>query len=149
MEQLNEELLNAWLRLSVTICNKRLVSGMPYNEAIVCNLLYHQRNNCPGQYLTATDLCERTNMLKSLMNRTINHLEKKGLVERKRSDKDKRQIYVCLNENNIEIYEKEHAEVMKTVQKIIDKIGVESIDDIIKMFQNISDAATECLKNNV
>ena len=106
MKQINEELLSAWLRLSVTICNKRIVSGMSYNEAIVCNLLYHQRNSYPEEYLTATNLCEKTNMHKSLMNRTINYLEKKGLVERRRSEKDKRQVFVIFNEKNIDIYEK-------------------------------------------
>lgn len=148
MEQINEDLLSAWLRLSVTICNKRIVSGFSYNEAIVCNMLYHQRNNYPGEYLTATDLCNRTYMLKSLMNRTINNLEKRSIVVRKRSDKDRRLVYVMLNENNIHIYEKEHKEIIETVGSIAEKIGTEKIHDVIEMFQTVSDAALDYLKNN-
>lgn len=148
MEQLNEELLSAWLRLSVTICNKRIVSGLSYNEAIVCNMLYHQRNNHPGEYLTATDLCNRTYMLKSLMNRTINNLEKQELVVRKRSEKDRRLVYVMLNEENIHKYEEEHEKIIQTVNQIAEKIGIEKIHDVIEMFNAISDAALDYLKKN-
>ena len=148
MKQINEELLSAWLRLSVTICNKRIVSGMSYNEAIVCNLLYHQRNSYPEEYLTATNLCEKTNMHKSLMNRTINYLEKKGLVERRRSEKDKRQVFVIFNENNIDIYEREHKKFIETVSDIVEKIGIEKVEDIIKIFNDVSGAAADYLKNS-
>ena len=38
MEALSEELLTAWLRLSSVINNQRLVAGLSFNEAVVCNL---------------------------------------------------------------------------------------------------------------
>ena len=36
---LNEDLLSAWLRLGAVIDNQRLVSDLPFNEAMVCGLL--------------------------------------------------------------------------------------------------------------
>ena len=36
---LNEELLEAWLRLSCVIDNQRLAADFPFNEALVCGLL--------------------------------------------------------------------------------------------------------------
>ena len=61
MEQLNEELLSAWLRLSSTIDNQRLVRGMSFNEALVCNLMVHARRQ--GRTLTARDLCQDSGIL--------------------------------------------------------------------------------------
>ena len=34
-----ERLLSAWLTLSSTLWNERIVTGMTFNEAFVCNLL--------------------------------------------------------------------------------------------------------------
>ena len=73
MDSLNENLLNAWLRLSTSINNPRIVSEMTYNESLVCNILYNHSES----EITATDLCNATKMLKSQMNRTLNQLEKK------------------------------------------------------------------------
>ena len=36
---LDEELLAAWLRLGSIIDNQRLVSELPFNEAMVCGLI--------------------------------------------------------------------------------------------------------------
>ncbi len=71
MENLNEKLLNAWLTLSSVVNNERIVSSIPFNEAHVCNLLYRQRMENPGVFLTATELCARTRMLKSQMNKVL------------------------------------------------------------------------------
>lgn len=76
MDNLHESLLNSWLRLSTSINNARLVSEMTYNESLICNILYNQSKTV-NKYLTATDLCRMTNMLKSQMNRTLTQLEKK------------------------------------------------------------------------
>ena len=48
-----ERLLSAWLTLSSTLWNERIVTGMTFNEAFVCNLLSRQD---AAQPLTATDL---------------------------------------------------------------------------------------------
>ena len=88
----NEALLKTWLRLSTSIINNRLVSEMSYNESLVCSILYP--NTKMGMYMTATELCHFTKMLKSQMNRTLNILEEKKLILRRRSDTDKRQVMI-------------------------------------------------------
>ena len=149
MKGFNEELLSAWLRLSNTICNERIVTQLPYNEALICNILNNQRKKFPGEYLTATDLCEKTRLLKSLMNRTLNNLEEKGLIVRKRSEEDKRSVYVMFNEENISYYEKGHEEVLEVVDEIVNKIekriGSEKTKEIVDVFNVISDAALEVI----
>ena len=103
-KNINEELLGAWLKLSVAINNEKVVSDMPYNEALICNILYRNQIHDPLKKLTATDLCNATKMQKSQMNRTLNNMEEKSLIVRERSELDKRQVFVSLNMEQNEIY---------------------------------------------
>ena len=57
---MNEELLEAWLRLSTILCNDRIVSEMPYNEALICNILHRRQRLDKNGTTTATDLCRQT-----------------------------------------------------------------------------------------
>lgn len=138
----NEELLHAWLRLSTSISNERITSDMPYNEALICNFLYRNKLIRPDWIPTATDLCRFTKMLKSQMNRTLQCMEDKGIIFRKRSEKDRRQIYVVLNEE-CSIYQQQHAKVMKIVDTLMTHLGTDNVDQIISMFTKIADTADE------
>ena len=98
-----EQLLSAWLTLSSTLWNERIVTGMTFNEAFVCNLLSRQD---AAQPLTATDLCQRTKLLKSQMNKVLSEMERKGYIQRIRSEKDKRQVLLHLTEAGQAAYAK-------------------------------------------
>lgn len=141
----NEQLLDAWLRLSISINNARLVSELPYNEALICNILYRNQLQNPEKKLTATDLCSETRMQKSQMNRTLNSMEEKNLIIRKRSGKDKRQVFVLLNMNQTEIYEKQHKKVLKIVDTLIEKIGTEKAEQTLELFTMIAEIAEEVI----
>ncbi|MCH5275069.1 MAG: MarR family transcriptional regulator [Lachnospiraceae bacterium] len=138
MENLDERLLSAWLQLSVQIINERVVSDMPFNEALVCNLL----SKANDSRLTATDLCEKTRILKSQMNRILNSLEEQGLIYRERSTADKRQVYVMLNKEKSGLYEREHTKNLQLVNRIIEKLGREKAESLIGDLAAIS-AITE------
>ena len=88
MREFNEELLESWLQLTGSINNERIVSKMPYNEVLICRILYRNRS----RKITATDLCEITKMQKSQMNRTLTSMEDKNIITRNRSEDDKRKI---------------------------------------------------------
>lgn len=118
-----EKLVDAWLNLSSAIWNKRVVSEMTFNETYVCNLLKHQIESDPKKKLTATDLCVKTGLFKSQMNRILNSMEKNGYIKRIRSELDKRFVYIELSEKGLEVYEKGHEEVMILVDGLVEKIG--------------------------
>ncbi len=42
---MNEKLLEAWLRLSTILSNDRIVSEMPYNEALICNISLNPKSD--------------------------------------------------------------------------------------------------------
>ena len=148
MQNINEKVLSAWLKLSTAICNERIVSELPYNESLVCGILHENAVDHPEEKITATDLCEKTNMQKSLMNRTLNSLEEKGLIFRKRSEKDKRQVFVSMNMENAEVYERQHKNILRVVDEIVEKVGKEKADEIISLFTLISNKAKEVIDHD-
>ncbi len=148
MKSINEKVLNAWLKLSTAICNERIVSELPYNESLICGILHENAVEHPEEKITATDLCEKTNMQKSLMNRTLNSLEEKGLIFRKRSEKDKRQVFVSMNMENAEVYERQHKNILRVVDEIVEKVGKEKADEIVSLFTLISNKAKEVIDHD-
>ena len=132
MNDLNEDLLSAWLTLSSIVSNERMVSYLSFNEAFVCHLLYKARCIDSNASLTATDLCNETRMLKSQMNKTLNSLETKGLIKKTRSTTDKRQFHVTLCKEQLALYEKEHLQILNMIDQFIEKIGIEETTQAIR-----------------
>ncbi|MBP3579134.1 MAG: MarR family transcriptional regulator [Lachnospiraceae bacterium] len=144
--QLNEVLLGAWLKISTAINNSRLVSEMSYNESLICNILYRNATEQPSHALTATDLCAETKILKSQMNRILTQLEDKNLITRERSAQDKRKIFVRLTIEQSNAYLKQHEQILKLLDDIIEKLGEEKTLEIIDTLNGISDVAGEIIK---
>lgn len=144
--QLNEVLLGAWLRLSTSINNSRVVSEISYNESLICNILYRNMLEHPEQKLTATDLCRESRILKSQMNRILTQLENKNLITRERSSEDKRKVYVSLSSEQSNAYLKQHAQILTLLDAIIEKFGQEQTLEIIRALNGISDIADEVIK---
>ena len=120
----NEELLAAWLKLSASLWNERLVTDMPFNEAFICNLLTKNALTNPQKpMLSATALCDGTGMLKSQMNRTLNNMEEKGHIIRLKSAADKRVVDIMLTPKGKAAYHKEHSRVLEIVNEIVSKMG--------------------------
>ena len=67
-----DKLLDAWLSLTSTLWNTRLVSTMTFNEAHVLGLLLRHRDDPTP--MTATALIARTHLLKSQMNKVLTTL---------------------------------------------------------------------------
>lgn len=145
MKELNEKILDAWVRVSLAINSERVVSDLTYNESVICNILYRNERLESGAKTTATDLCNQTKMLKSQMNRTLNSLEKREIITRKRSDTDKRQIYVKFNLDKADVYIKQHAKILRLVDTFIERFGEGKANEIVEMFNAISDMADEVM----
>ena len=145
MKDLNEEVPDAWLRLTTAISNTKLVSDMPYNEALICNLLYNSQKQQPDIPLTATDLCKTTQILKSQMNRTLQSMEDKGLIERTRSTLDKRQVFLWLNTDS-PAFRTQHEKSLKLIDSLIARTGEEKAGKIAQLFTEIAIMAQETIQ---
>lgn len=137
MDPLNEELLAAWLRLSSSINNQRLVEGLSFNEAVVCSLLGRARQD--GGYLTARDLCAQTRILKSQMNVILRSLERKGLISRRQSEKDKRQVEVRLLPEGAARYDASHRRSLALAGRLVAAMGEDRVRQLIPLLHQAVD----------
>lgn len=145
MKALNERLLEVWLELSMAINNERVVSDVPFNESLICNILYRAQMQDPDCSLTATDLCNATRMLKSQMNRTLNSMEEKGFITRRRSETDKRLVFVTLNLEKSLPYQEQHFKILELIDIIIEQMGEDKVLQTIDLLTQISNIAREVL----
>ena len=135
-----EAVLEAWIKMMVAIDAQRVTSELPFNEAVVCNYL----KNHQDEKVTAAKLCQSIKMQKSLMNRTLDNLESKGLIYRQNIEGDRRKKQVCLVEDFDNIYFRQHEMIMQYIEKIADNMqtcfGNSSLSDIVLTFDSITKA---------
>lgn len=141
---LSEELLSAWLQLGAVIDNQRLVSDFPFNEAMVCGLLLRAQEQ--DRALTASDLCAQTRILKSQMNAILNSLERKGFLQRRRSQSDLRRMELSLLPGGIERYQKSHRQTLALVDRLIASLGQEAIETLVPLLLQVADSFDRILK---
>ena len=141
---LNEELLSAWLRLGAVIDNQRLVSNLPFNEAMVCGLLLRAEE--AGHTLTASDLCRETRILKSQMNAILHSLEKKGFLQRQKSPNDLRRSELFLLPVGKECYLASHRQTLALVDRLIDSLGRDTTKILVPLLSQAADSFDQILK---
>lgn len=137
-DQLAEELLAAWLGLSASVVNSRVVSALTYHESVIAGIL----RRSPA---TATELCRRTRISKSQMNRILSSLEGRGLVCRTRSEADRRLVEVSVTPELVSIYDQQHKQVIAVAQSIIDRVGEPRAREATRLFGELARAADKTL----
>ena len=130
----SEELLTAWLRLGCIIDNQRLVTDLPFNEALVCGILFRA-----GGPLTASDLCGRTRILKSQMNAILRSLERKGLISRRQSQSDRRLMELRLLPEGYALYQESHRRSIAITHCLIDRMGREQAQALLPLLRQAAD----------
>lgn len=133
MEQISaayqEELLQAWIDMSLRIRGNRLVSGLSFNEIVICRILYEQQMQ-GGAAVSATDLCRRMQLLKSQINKLLTSMEKQGLIERVRSENDRRRMEIRLKPGAEQIYMTAHERILKIMSHVCDHLGEEQAQQL-------------------
>lgn len=133
----SEELLEVWLRLSCVIDNQRLVSDLPFNEALVCGLLSKAQEG--GGCLTASELCAQTRILKSQMNAILSSLEGKGILIRRRAQDDRRRVELRLLPEGLDRYRAAHRRVLALVDRLIEQLGEETAAQLIPQLRRTAE----------
>ena len=129
-------LLDAWLKLTSTLWNTRLVNSLTYNEAHVMGLLL--RFSTESSPMTATDLIAHTRLLKSQMNKLLTSLERRGLIMRSRAQTDKRQIHIRLTPEGEIAYREEHKGVEAILDKVIERLGAARALEIARELTDVT-----------
>lgn len=138
--QLEEEVIAAWVKLTGLLKNTRLSQGMIYNEAIIM-LIVNRRYEQDGEGLVSfKEIVAETNMLKSLVNRTIDSLVKKNLLLRCEGKTDRRTTFVRPVKENLHEYLEVHQRTLEMVGQIVEIIGKEDAQAFIRLTEKLSKA---------
>ncbi len=133
---LEEELLQAWVGITYLFKNSRLTRGLTYNEATIAMYIYHkqgeEKSEVPLKYLQ-----EKTQMTKSLLNRTVDSLVKKGIVERTKGTEDGRTVYVHLSQDAPSEFLEVHRNSLALAQSVIETIGVQDAKTFIEIYKKL------------
>ena len=137
-------LLDAWMRMSVGIRGNRILKKLSFNEMLICGIVY--RAELAKIPVTATDICSRSRLLKSQVNKLLGDMEGKGLIIRQRDTADKRRILITMASGNLDIYLSEHERVMEIVSWICRELGgeetallTEKMNKVVSLMDDISD----------
>ena len=123
-KELEEALILSWIRVTAVLKNTRITKKMIYNEAVVMAIVYDRYKKDGAGAVSFGDICKRTRMLKSLVNRTIGSLVKRGFLER-RTGEDKRTTYVLPVAKKLPEFLEEHERSLSLARRVIDLIGEE------------------------
>lgn len=134
---LNERIVLSWVQLSAILKNSRITQGMPYNEAIVMLLLYHEYKSTGNARLPLSTVIAKTKMLKSLANRTINSLETKGFLIKAENPEDKRAIDLVAIPERAELFMDVHKRSLLIADEIRNTIGNEDAETFIRIVNKI------------
>ena len=119
----------------MAVNSEKRISGMTFNEAVICHLLY--RN--PEHTLTAAQLCRFTNMQKSLMNRTLTAMEEKHLIFREKSEEDRRKVLITLNPDLS--FTNMHEDVLGFVDRILSQLNPQEVSEAVHIFNRVAEIA--------
>lgn len=133
MEDKSLALIRSWVRLSGILKNSRFTKGLPYNEAIVMLQLFEA--DAP---ISIREITNHTRMLKSQVNRTLNALEAKGLIERCEGEGDRRVGYVRAVKERLDVFLQVHASSMEIAKNISSIIGQEDTDAFIRIVDKLA-----------
>ena len=133
---LNEDLIRSWIKLTGVLKNTRITQGMIYNEAIVMNIVYDRFLRDGVGLVSFKDIVAETRMLKSLVNRTIESLVKKGFLLRS-DGKDKRTTFVQPVPENIGEYIELHQRTLALVDGIVAEIGEDDARAFVRIAKRI------------
>ena len=135
-----EQLLSAWVKLTGFIKNSRITKGLAYNEAVIMMLLYNRYREDGIGSVSIKEITAESNMLKSLVNRTINSLESKGLLKRCANSDDKRMAFVRCVEERLDTCLEVHKSSLELARQMIAIIGPEDADAFIRITRKIAAA---------
>ncbi len=131
---LYEKLIASWIHLTGVLKNTRITQDMIYNEAIVMNIVHRHYVQDGVGLVSFKQIVSETGMLKSLVNRTIESLVRKGALERS-DGQDKRTTFI--RPLNMDEYLAEHEKTLAMVDRIVQEIGVEDAEAFIRLADKI------------
>lgn len=131
-EETAEKIISGWISLTYALKNNRLTKDLTYNEAAVLFYLYKAFKAGKGLHLQ--EILKRNKMHKSLANRTVNSLIKKGMIYTEREGK-KLILHFCAEKESA--YLILHEKILKLVDCVMNIVGDEDSQAFIRICDKI------------
>lgn len=139
-DDLRERLLSAWIGINGFFKDSRMTQELTYNEAVVMKLVYDQYRADGVGRVPLRSILKRTNMLKSLANRTIDSLCAQGYLVKERSG---RALSLRLAPQRLADFLAVHQRPLALAQAVIDTIGPEDADRFVRICEKFLDAEVQ------
>lgn len=136
-ELLEEELLAAWVGLSGLLKASRITSTMRYNEAVVMRLVYTRYRQDGVGRTPVSEIVRQTNMLKSLVNRTVGALCRQGYLCTERGAEDARTLFVRPVPERLPDFLAVHRRSLALARQIIALVGRQDAQCFVRMYHKI------------
>jgi len=131
---LEEQILRSWVTLNGTLKDSQMTKGLTYNEAIVMLLILEQYRQDGIGRTSVQSLLKSTNLLKSLMNRTINALCLQGYLKKERVG---RQLFVSPLPRRLPDFLAVHDHSLSLARQVIDAIGQEDARHFVRICEKL------------
>lgn len=136
--ELEENLIVSWVKLTGELKNTRMTQGMIYNEAIVMLIVYNKYRKDGEGLVSFKEIVSETKMLKSLVNRTIDSLVEKKYLERS-DGKDKRTTFVRPVKENLAPFLTVHGKSIALAHRVAEILGEEDAEAFVRIAGKICD----------
>lgn len=115
------------------------ISDMIDKRAADMRVLLQDGGHCCSNGITLGEIIKPIGMSMSAASKKISILEKKGLLERKNSTEDRRNVYITLTEKGKEICVREKREKREKMVEIIQRMGTEDARQLIELLNRMLD----------
>ncbi|QJA07780.1 MarR family transcriptional regulator [Romboutsia sp. CE17] len=149
----SKELLSAISKINKLAHNGFRKNNMSHREFMFLKAINYLKNNddakeCPFKGVKASDLSKFLMVTKPAISKVINILEEKGFVIRIADNSDRRVVYINMTKAGEDILEKETEKFQEFTHRIVEKMGEEDTDEMIRLFKKMYDSIKEIEKED-
>ncbi|HPB16840.1 MAG: MarR family transcriptional regulator [Clostridia bacterium] len=135
---LNEELLNAIHKFTITLRRKRMSADVAFHEFVVLrSILKMQTEKNTSVY--PSDLSHKLNLSRSYVTAVLNSLEDRKLIERTLDTDDRRRILVCITDKGLQIFEDMAKKELEQADMLISGLTDEKTLNLILLLNQASE----------
>jgi len=116
-----------------SLMSSHLMEELSFEQFTLVRLLYMKGP------VRASELAEKQLVHKSAITVRVEKLVKKGLVERLRDEKDRRNVYLRLTKKGTEYYEHLENKINEFVESIVKKIPEDEMESFLNVYVKLAD----------
>lgn len=123
--------------------SKDFQHGIMMALKIIHNDYLSHKDNEKYHGIKTSDLTKKLCITKPATSKILNSLEEKGYIERSSNKEDRRIVYVKLTEKGTLYLQEQNIKFKKFTYKVIEKMGEEDIDNLIRLFNKLYNVIEE------